>query len=67
MNENVRNFANQQMIETLSKCTDAQQHLFKRMYADGKMELSISEVVEKMPEDRLCHAQEQIDRTLSKM
>lgn len=67
MNENLQSYARKVLREGLAKCNEAQQFLFKRMYAAGKLELTIDEVVDRMPEDRLDLAMQQVERTFSKV
>lgn len=64
MNAEIQNFARNLLKENLAKCTDKQQTFFKRMY--GNMDLSIAEVIDRMPEDKLDWAIEQVDHTLRK-
>lgn len=56
----------QQILEGLKQCTEAQQLLFKRMYANGNLELSIEKVVTNMNRDKLDWASQQVQRTLEK-
>ncbi len=66
MNEELQQFARKRILEDLSLCTDGEKHIFKRMYAKGKMETPIEEIVEKMDSDKLSWAMEQIKRTIEK-
>ena len=65
MNNQLKEFARNTLKDGLSLCTDGQQLLFKRMYAGGDLALSISEVVDNMPEDKLDWAMQQVQRTLA--
>jgi len=67
MHELCRKVAIDYLKDGLSKCTKAQRHLFKRMYAGGDLELTIEAVVERMPDEKLEHAMDQVERTLKKM
>jgi len=60
------NNARDTLKDGLSKCSDAQQHLFKRMYAKGNLDLSIGEVVDSMEDEKLDWAMQQVDSTLTK-
>jgi len=51
---------------SLAQCTEGQQHKFRRMYSFKNLKLSISEVIDNMPEEQLEWAQEQIYNTLLK-
>lgn len=66
MNEELQQFARKRILEDLRLCTDAEKNIFKRMYAKGKMETSIEEIVEKMDIDKLSWAMEQIKRTIKR-
>jgi hypothetical protein len=50
----------------LAKCTERQQTFFKRMYANGHLEMDINQVVDLMPEEKLDWTMQQVERTLSK-
>ena len=64
MNNTLQSFAKNQLKEGLKQCTEAQQLLFKRMYSHNNLTLSIDDVVDKMPEDKLSWAMEQVEKTL---
>lgn len=66
MNQQLQNYARQQLKEDLTQCTEAQQLLFKRMYSHDDLERSIDEVVNNIPEDKLDRAMDQVERTLEK-
>lgn len=66
MRMTVTNFAREELKKGLSRCEPAQQHLFKRMYAKGKMGMDINDVVDEMDNEKLSWAMEQVDRTLAK-
>ncbi len=50
----------------LAKCTEPQRMLFKRIYANGDLELSIEDIVKKVKGAKLNHALDQVNRTLIK-
>lgn len=64
MNEQLQNFAREQLKAGLVKLPDRSQHLFKQMYAKGNMELSLNSVIDFMDEDKLDWAMQQVRRTL---
>lgn len=67
MNNQLQNFARKQLKDDLKKCNESQQLKFKRMYADGNLNLNIDEVVDRMSEDKLDWAMQQVERTLKKV
>ena len=66
MNTQLQDYARAELKKGLAQCTEGQQFLFKRMYAHGNLELPIDEVVDKMDEDKLNRAMEQVEATLRK-
>ncbi len=50
----------------LAKCTEPQRMLFKRIYANGDLKLSIEDIVKKVKDARLNHALAHVNRTLIK-
>ncbi len=56
-----------EIIDGLARCTAAQVIFFKRMYAGGKLERSVRDVVGKMSDEQLNTAVGQVRRTLAKM
>lgn len=66
MNEVLQQFARNELKAGLAKCTPAQQDLFKRIYANGKLDLPINTVVDRMPEEKLDRAMDQVARTVQK-
>lgn len=50
----------------LAECSDAQQLVFKRMYANGALETPINHVVDNMYPDMLGWALEQVTATIAK-
>ena len=64
MNDQLQRYARETLKEGLSQCTDDQQMLFKRMYANGDLSLPIAEVVDRMPEGKLDWAMKQVSNTL---
>lgn len=66
MNKTLAAFARERLKLGLVQCTDAQQHLFKRMYCPRSLERPIDEVVDAMTDDKLDWAMQQVERTLEK-
>ncbi len=66
MNNQLQEFARQQLKGDLPKCTEGQQLLFKRMYSYKNQEATIEEVVDKMKVDKLDWAMQQVQSTLIK-
>ncbi len=66
MHKTLEKFARNSLKEGIEKCTDAQQHMFKRMYAHGNLDMDINDVVDSMEEDKLECAIDQVERTLAK-
>lgn len=66
MNDTLENFARNELKKGLAHCTEAEQLLFKRMYANGNLEMEINGLVDTMPEDKLDWAMQQVERTLAK-
>ena len=66
MNEQLERYARQELKAGLFQCNEAQQHLFKRMYSHGNLELDIDSVVDAMPVDKLDRAMDQVERTVTK-
>lgn len=78
MNEQLQKFARKTLKDGLAKCTEDQQVLFKRMYipwafgiinenrklTDEELATQINDVVDKMPDDKLDWAMQQVQRTL---
>ena len=66
MNKKLTQFARSELKEGLQQCSDGAVHLFKRMYSHNNLELSIDEVVDNMPDEKLDWAMQQVERTLAK-
>jgi hypothetical protein len=66
MNDQIEKFARQTLKDGLAQCTEGQQGLFKRMYAFKDQSLSIDEVVDLMPPEKLDWAMQQVQSTLDK-
>lgn len=66
MNNQLQEFARDELKKGLKQCTEGEQYKFKRMYANGKLDMEINEVVDNMPEEKLDRAMEQVEKTLEK-
>lgn len=66
VNNKIQEFARNDLKKGLAQCTEAEQLLFKRMYAGGDLEMPIDDVVDKMDAEKLDWAMQQVDRTLAK-
>lgn len=66
MNNRIIKFCKDYLKENISKCSERQQLIFKRMYANKKLDLDIDLVIDKIPDDKLSWAMEQIDNTILK-
>jgi hypothetical protein len=65
MNKTISNNTRQLLKDNLSKCTEPQQHLFKRMYSTDTT-LPIDTIVDNMPDDKLDWALTQVEKTIEK-
>jgi len=66
MNNQLAEFARNQLKSDLQDCTQEQQLLFKRMYSHKDLEKPIDRVVDDMPDSNLDRALTQVQRTLEK-
>lgn len=64
MNNQLQEFARNTLKEGLTKCTDGQQLIFKRMYSHKDLDKPINDVVDNIAEDKLDWAMQQIENTL---
>lgn len=60
----LQDYAKSVLKDGLSQCTDAQQVMFKKMYAHNEMNKDINDIVDPLPEDKLDWAMQQVERTL---
>ncbi len=66
MNDKLRNFARNELKSELSKLPEKNHMVFKRMYANGNLEMDINDCVDLMPDDTLDWAMQQVQRTINK-
>jgi hypothetical protein len=64
MNKNIQDFARNYIKDGLKKLPERCTVIFKKMYANGNMVLDIEHVVDKMPEDKLDWAMQQVNRSI---
>lgn len=67
MNDALQAYARSELKVGLSKCTQAEQCLFKRMYSPKNTDLPIEQVVDSLPVERLDWAMQQVQNTLQKV
>lgn len=65
-NKTIINITKKIIKELLLECSDEQQLMFRKMYCNENLELSISDVVDQMLDDKIDFALTQIERTLEK-
>jgi hypothetical protein len=63
-NESLKNSAKDILKALLAKCTEGQQLMFKRMYANGNLCLPIDNVVDQMDPKKMDHAITQCERSV---
>ena len=66
MNEELQNFARLELKAGLAKLPESNQKMFKRMYSHDDLSRDINDVVDIMPECKLDHAMQQVERSLKK-
>jgi hypothetical protein len=66
MNNQLKDFARQQLKDGLAQLPEGWQTMFKRMYANGNLEMPINDVVDKMPDEKLDWAMQQVQKSLEK-
>lgn len=66
MNKVLKEFATNWLKDNIVALPETNQHLFKQMYAKGKIDLDIWSVIEEMNEEKLDWAMQQIINTLAK-
>lgn len=66
MNNQIQEFARQTLKDGLAQLPERNRMLFKRMYSHKNLDININAVVDKMPEDKLDWAMQQVQRSLDK-
>ncbi len=67
MNSTLQKFARNYIKEALAQLPVTHSSLFKRMYSHKDLELPINTVVDRIPEQKLDWAMEQVRRSLEKL
>lgn len=65
-NKTIIEFTKNKLKDLLKECTDSQQLMFKRMYSNNNIDISINEVVDNMESEKLDWALTQVERTIQK-
>lgn len=65
MNQRLQKYARDEIKKGLSQCTADEQLLFKRMYSHKNLDLDLNAIVDRMPEEKLDWAMQQVDYTLA--
>ena len=65
MNNQLQEFAREQLKIGLSKLPEDSQMIFKRMYSHENLDADINDVVDSMPEDRLDWAMQQVKNSVN--
>jgi hypothetical protein len=65
MNETLKNAGKEILKDLLSKCSEPQQLMFKRMYCHKNLALPINEAVDQMADDKIDWAITQCEKTVS--
>lgn len=66
MNNITENFNRDWLKENIALCNESQQQMFKRMYSHNNLDLDVNSIIDKMPEDKLDWAMQQVQHTLEK-
>jgi len=64
MNDTLQEYARETLKEGLDRLPENNITLFKRMYSPDDLEADINDVVDRMSEDRLDWAMQQVQRSL---
>lgn len=67
MNEQLQNFARQNLKDGLAQLPEKWQMMFKRMYSHKNLDADINDVIDNVPEDRLDWAMQQVEKSLEKL
>lgn len=63
MNDQLAQFARKELKIGLARLSEVSRGRFRQMYSPGDLNLPIGEVVDRMPDDRLDWAMQQVKRT----
>ena len=64
MNKRIVTFCKNFLKTNIKQCSEGQILLFKRMYSCKNLNLDIDKIIDKIPDDKLSWAMEQVERTL---
>lgn len=67
MNEQLQQFARDELKKGLLQLPEGHQMTFKRMYSHKDLEKNINEVVDDMTADKLDHAMKQVQNSIHKL
>lgn len=67
MNEQLEQFAREQLKTGLAQVPENMQMMFKRMYSHENLEANINDVVDIMAADKLDWAMQQVQRSINKL
>lgn len=67
MNQKIQDFARNELKASLAQLPEGWQKRFKQIYSHKNPNADINEVVEKMPEDKLDWAMQQVENSLKKI
>jgi len=66
MNDQLKNFAREELKRGLAQLPECWRRRFKQMYSHGNLDANINDVVDTMPEDKLDWAMQQVEKSLEK-
>lgn len=66
MNDQLKNFAKEELKKGLAQLPEGWQRRFKQMYSHNNLDADINSVVDAMPEDKLDWAMSQVENSLKK-
>lgn len=67
MNNKLKSFAREELKKGLSQLPDGWHRRFKQMYSPKNLDMDINDVVDKMPEEKLDWAMQQVENSLEKL
>ena len=67
MNDQLKNFAREQLKDGLKQLPENWQMTFRRMYSHKDLEKDICAVVDDIPEEKLDWAMQQVENSLKKL
>jgi len=65
MNKQLADFAREELKKGLAQLPESNQLMFRRMYSHKNLDADINEVVDKMPNDKLDWAMQQVESSLA--